>query len=234
VLRRITPPARCRAGSFIVEPMPTLNPRQIHGPDRVLTALDGALRALLAPARAKRTLPEVADGPLTDAERRESAALMRVNHAGEIAAQALYQGQALVARNPRLREELLAAGREETEHLAWTESRLDELGSRTSLLDPLWYAGSFAIGMLAGLSGDRTSLGFVEETERQVERHLDGHLDRLPPNDARSRVIIEQMREDEIAHGRRARDLGAQVLPIPVRRVMQATARIMTRSAYWI
>lgn len=159
---------------------------------------------------------------------------MRVNHAGEVAAQALYHGQALVARNPRVREELLAAGREETDHLAWTQTRLAELGSRPSLLDPLWYAGSFAIGVAAGLAGDRTSLGFIEETERQVEGHLDTHLEQLPETDARSRAIVEQMRSDEIAHGRKANELGAAALPLPVRRLMRATARVMTRSAYWI
>jgi ubiquinone biosynthesis monooxygenase Coq7 len=157
-----------------------------------------------------------------------------VNHAGEIAAQALYQGQALVARNPRVRDALLSAGREETDHLAWTQQRLTELHSRPSLLDPLWYAGSFAIGVAAGLAGDRASLGFIEETERQVEGHLDGHLEQLPPNDTRSRAIVEQMRTDEIAHGRKAHELGASELPLPVRKLMHLTSRVMTRSAYWI
>lgn len=215
--------------------MPLANPRRYDATDRLLTAADSALRALFAPARATQPVPGpeagAEDPPLTDAQRREAASLMRVNHAGEIAAQALYQGQALVARNPRVREELLAAGREETEHLAWTETRLAELGARASLLDPLWYAGSFAIGMLAGFAGDRTSLGFIEETERQVESHLEGHLDRLPANDARSRAILERMREDESRHGRRANELGAQALPLPVRRLMQATARVMTSTA---
>jgi ubiquinone biosynthesis monooxygenase Coq7 len=223
---------------------PAANPRSFDPLDRLLTAADTALRSVLAPARAARPLPEPPPGaplagageaaPLTAAEEREVAGLMRVNHAGEIAAQALYQGQALVARNPRVRAELLAAGREETDHLAWTQTRLRELGSRTSLLDPLWYAGSFAIGVAAGLAGDRTSLGFIEETERQVERHLDGHLDRLPPGDARSRAILEQMRADEIEHGHRAAELGAAALPLPIRKLMQLSARVMTRSAFWI
>lgn len=214
------------------------NPRTFDGIDRLLTAADSALRALFAPARTSRPVPGPQAGaeaaPLTDEQRRDVAGLMRVNHAGEIAAQALYQGQALVTRNPLLRRELLEAARAETDHLAWTETRLRELESRPSLLDPLWYAGSFAIGMAAGLSGDRTGLGFVEETERQVERHLDGHIERLPPTDTRSRAILEQMREDEVGHGRRANELGAVSLPLPVRRLMQATARVMTRTAYWI
>jgi ubiquinone biosynthesis monooxygenase Coq7 len=223
---------------------PAADPRSFDPLDRLLTAADTALRSVLAPARAARPLPEPPPGgappaagaaaPLTAAEEREVAGLMRVNHAGEIAAQALYQGQALVARNPRVRAELLAAGREETDHLAWTETRLRELGSRTSLLDPFWYAGSFAIGVAAGLAGDRTSLGFIEETERQVERHLGGHLDRLPPGDARSRAILEQMRADEIEHGPRAAELGAVALPPPIRKLMQMCARVMTRSAFWI
>ena len=156
---------------------------------------------------------------------------MRVNHAGEIAAQGLYHGQALVARDPQVRDLLLASGREETDHLAWCETRLAELGDRPSRLDPLWYAGSFAIGVVAGLVGDRTSLGFVAETERQGERHLDGHLDRLPAEDARSRAIVRQMRDDEIEHGEQARDAGGIELPTPVKQLMQATARVMTSTA---
>ena len=220
--------------------MPKLHSRKYDGLDRLLTAADGALRALFAPARASRPtpLPPVIAGAvsvgLSDQQRREAAGLMRVNHAGEIAAQALYQGQALVARNPRVHQALIEAGREETDHLAWTQQRLAELGARRSLLDPLWYGGSFAIGVLAGLAGDRTSLGFIEETERQVEGHLDSHLERLPKEDARSRAIVEQMRSDEIAHGRRANELGASPLPMPVRQLMQATSRVMTRSAYWV
>ncbi|RYD83635.1 MAG: 2-polyprenyl-3-methyl-6-methoxy-1,4-benzoquinone monooxygenase [Sphingomonadales bacterium] len=209
-----------------------------------MTAADITLRALFAPARAARPLPEPeiappAVVPQTDVAvqndaRRQAAALMRVNHAGEIAAQGLYQGQALVARNPKVRAALLEAGREETDHLAWTQQRLRELGSRTSLLDPLWYAGSFAIGVAAGLAGDRVSLGFIAETERQVEQHLEGHLDRLPTSDLRSRAIVEQMRSDEATHGRNALELGGDSLPMPIRRLMKATASVMTRTARWL
>jgi ubiquinone biosynthesis monooxygenase Coq7 len=159
---------------------------------------------------------------------------MRVNHAGEIAAQALYHGQALVARSAATRDLLLNAAREETDHLAWCETRLKELDSRPSVLNPLWYAGSFAIGAMAALLGDRTSLGFVVETERQVEGHLDEHLARLPPDDLRSRAILETMRNDEIAHGMTAKAAGAAELPTPVRMLMRGTARVMTSAAYWI
>lgn len=211
--------------------------------ERLLGAADRALRSLFAPAHASRPTPGgvTTTGPapaqtqaLSAAERRTAAALMRVNHAGEIAAQALYHGQAFAARSGQTRELLLAAAREESDHLAWCETRLAELKSRPSLLDPLWYVGSFAIGALAALCGDRRSLGFVVETERQVERHLDDHLQRLPAADARSRAILQTMREDEIAHGTRARQAGGVELPQPVRTVMRQTARIMTRTAYFI
>jgi ubiquinone biosynthesis monooxygenase Coq7 len=171
---------------------------------------------------------------MSDAERRESAALMRVNHAGEIAAQALYHGQALASRSAATRDLLLKAAREETDHLAWCESRLKELDSRPSLLNPLWYGGSFAIGALAALAGDRTSLGFVVETERQVEGHLDEHLSRLPSADSRSRAILNVMRSDEIGHGAAARAAGGSELPGPVRMLMRNVARVMTATAYWI
>jgi len=159
---------------------------------------------------------------------------MRVNHAGEIAAQALYHGQALVARSQATRELLLKAAREESDHLAWCETRLRELDSRPSLLNPLWYAGSFAIGALAALMGDRTSLGFVVETERQVEGHLDEHLGRLPAGDSRSRAILQTMRTDEMAHGASARASGATQLPSAVGALMRRTARVLTSTAYWI
>jgi 3-demethoxyubiquinol 3-hydroxylase len=171
---------------------------------------------------------------LAEAARRTSAALMRVNHAGEIAAQALYHGQALVARTAATRELLLKSAREETDHLAWCETRLKELESGPSLLNPLWYAGSFAIGALTGLLGDRASLGFVVETERQVEGHLDEHLARLPADDTRSRAVLEAMRTDEIAHGTAAKAAGGAELPSPVRALMRSTARIMTGTAYWV
>lgn len=159
---------------------------------------------------------------------------MRINHAGEIAAQGLYHGQAMVARNPAIRALLEQAGREEADHLAWCETRLSELKDRPSRLDPVWYAGSFAIGVAAGLASDRVSLGFVAETERQVEQHLASHLEQLPAEDARSRAILEQMQKDEQAHGELARKSGGATLPVPVQKLMRATARVMTTTARWI
>jgi ubiquinone biosynthesis monooxygenase Coq7 len=205
--------------------------------DACIAAADRALRALGAPARASRPVPgepDMAKMKLSADDRRRSAGLMRVNHAGEIAAQALYHGQAFAAEKAATRDMLLRAAREEADHLAWCATRLRELESRPSLLDPLWYAGSFAIGALAGLLGDRLSLGFVVETERQVEGHLDGHLGALPPDDARSRAIVDAMRADEIAHGASAKAAGGIDLPPPVRALMRATARIMTGTAYWL
>ncbi len=189
-----------------------------------------------APAYTETSQGAVANAgvALSEAERRESAALMRVNHAGEVAAQALYHGQALVSRSTPTRNMLLKAAREEADHLAWCETRLKELGSRPSLLNPLWYCGSFAIGALAAAIGDRTSLGFVVETERQVEGHLDEHLERLPSGDTRSRAILNVMRMDEIGHGAAAKTAGAAELPAPVRVLMRHAARVMTTAAYWI
>ena len=205
--------------------------------DTAIAALDRALRSVFAPARASRPVPGVCEqraAGLTAAQQRESAALMRINHSGELAAQALYHGQALAARSAATRALLLEAARAESDHLAWCETRLKELGARPSLLAPVWYAGSFAIGALAALAGDRASLGFVVETERQVERHLDGHLGRLPVGDARSRAILETMRTEEIAHGATAAAAGGARLPALVRSLMRQTARIMTRTAYWV
>jgi 3-demethoxyubiquinol 3-hydroxylase len=199
--------------------------------DRLIGAADRALRALFTPAPASRPVPGPPPAALEEPQRREVAALMRINHAGEIAAQGLYHGQALAARDPQVRRMLLDAGQEETDHLAWCEARLAELGDRTSRLDPLWYAGSFAIGLLAGVVSDRASLGFVSETERQVENHLDGHLDRLPAADARSRAILTQMRDDEVQHGQQARDAGGIELPWPVKSLMKLTGRVMTTTA---
>lgn len=189
---------------------------------------------MLAPARASRPVPGEAGEPLADADRRLAAGLMRVNHAGEVAAQGLYHGQALVARDPGTRSLLEQAAREETDHLAWCEQRLRELNDRRSLLHPLWYAGSFAIGVAAGLASDRVSLGFVAETEKQVERHLDQHLRRLPETDARGRAILERMRADEIGHGELARQAGGRELPLPVRSAMQLASRVMTGTAKWL
>lgn len=203
--------------------------------DALISTADKALRSVFAPAQASR--PSPARGPageLTEAQRRESGALMRVNHTGEVAAQALYHGQAFAARNENTRNMLLHAAREETDHLAWCENRLSELQSRPSLLNPLWYAGSFAIGALAATFGDRVSLGFVAETERQVEGHLNVHLARLPPEDLRSRAILEQMRTDEISHGAAARSAGGAELPAPIKVLMNHTSRVMTHTAYWI
>jgi len=159
---------------------------------------------------------------------------MRVNHSGEVAAQGLYHGQALTARRPEIRRQMLEAARDEGDHLAWCHDRLRELGSGPSVLNPLWYAGSLAIGALAGAAGDRISLGFVAETERQVEGHLEDHLSRLPQDDERSRAILDQMKTDEIAHADAATDAGGMDLPMPVRRLMRLTAGVMTRTAYWI
>jgi ubiquinone biosynthesis monooxygenase Coq7 len=208
-----------------------------HPLDPFIAAADRALRAIFAPARASRPVPDPSPElkpQLSASERREAAALMRVNHAGEIAAQALYHGQAAAARSEVTRDMLLHAAREETDHLAWCETRLQELDSRPSLLNPLWYCGSFAIGAVAAMLGDRTSMGFVVETERQVEGHLDEHLARLPADDTRSRAILQVMRTDEIAHGTAAKAAGAAELPAPVRMLMRHTARIMTTAAYWI
>jgi ubiquinone biosynthesis monooxygenase Coq7 len=202
--------------------------------DQLVTGADRALRSMLAPARSSRPMPGPASADLPETHRRETAALMRVNHAGEIAAQGLYHGQALVARDPAVRAQLEAAAREETDHLAWCEQRLRELNDRPSLLDPLWYAGSFAIGCVAGLASDRVSLGFVAETERQVEAHLDAHLDRLAPEDERSRAVLTQMRNDEVAHGQAAKSAGGVDLPEPARALMRASAKVMTTTARWI
>jgi 3-demethoxyubiquinol 3-hydroxylase len=203
--------------------------------DDLLQAADNALRALFAPAAAHREAPELPDPvPLGESDRRHAAGLMRVNHAGEIAAQALYHGQALMARSTATREFLLHAAAEEGDHLAWCEGRLTELGARTSLLNPFWYAGSFAIGAAAAALSDRLSLGFVAETERQVEGHLAEHLERLPREDLRSRRILETMQRDEVAHAHAARSRGGGELPPLARAGMKMTSQLMTRLAYWI
>ena len=210
--------------------------RRLTPIDRFLSEFEHALRTSLASSAHSAQRPNPAAGTqesgLTEAERIEAGRLMRVNHAGEVAAQALYHAQALFARDPDVREFMLHAAREETDHLAWCEARLKELGARPSVLNPLWYAGSFGIGAVAALLGDKASLGFVAETERQVEGHLKSHLERLPPEDQRSRAIVEAMCHDEVGHGRQAESAGAANLPGPIRELMRRTARVMTHTAY--
>jgi ubiquinone biosynthesis monooxygenase Coq7 len=203
----------------------------------LILAADSALRTLWAEPRASRPTPQAdtAELVMSDAERREAAALMRVNHVGEVCAQALYTGQALACQNPALRAKLAEASREETDHLAWTRQRLNDLNDRPSLLNPLWYAGAFAIGYAAGkLGGDQVSLGFVVETERQVEAHLQSHMDRLPAADSASRAIVAQMKADEIAHAQMAQKAGAVELPGAVKALMQAAAKAMTTVAHQV
>jgi ubiquinone biosynthesis monooxygenase Coq7 len=204
--------------------------------DALIIEFDRGLRTLLGRPHAARAMPgEDSEGPELDAvEEREAAALMRVNHCGEICAQALYQGQALASNNAELRHALAQAAREEEDHLAWSEQRIAELGGQTSLLNPVWYAGSFCIGFAAGKLGDAWNLGFLKETEKQVERHLQGHLDRLSERDARTRVVIEAMQRDEAGHARTAETLGAKDLPKVLKAGMAAAAKVMTTTSYWI
>jgi 3-demethoxyubiquinol 3-hydroxylase len=201
-----------------------------------LHVTDGALRTLFAAPRARRTCPTVAGQTteLTAPDKALSGALMRVNHVGEVCAQAMYAAQALSTRDPALREHFLEASREEGDHLAWTHERLRELGARPSLLNPLWYAGAFGLGLLAGRLGDKVSLGFVVETERQVEAHLAGHLERLPAGDHESRAIVAQMKDDEARHARDAQGSGAAEMPKAVKALMQASARLMTTTAHYL
>jgi len=202
--------------------------------DRFLGAADSALRTLFAKQRAVRPCPIVPgdETHLAANERRHAAALMRVNHVGEVCAQALYQAQALATSDPELRGRMAHAAREEIDHLAWTSDRLVELGDRPSLLNPLWYGGAFLIGLAAGRLGDGVSLGFVVETERQVEEHLTAHIERLPASDTKSRAIVSQMRDDEARHGAMALEAGGLPLPFPVRRAMRAAADVMRAVAY--
>ena len=204
--------------------------------DRFLGAADSALKTLFAKPRAMRPCPVVPadETRLAANERRHAAALMRVNHVGEVCAQALYTAQALATRDPLLREHFEKAAAEETDHLAWTAERLAELGDRPSLLNPLWYAGAFGLGLLAGRLGDSISLGFVVETEKQVEAHLQSHLDRLPAGDHASRAIVVQMKEDEAQHAAQAQHAGAIELPAPAKAVMRAAAKVMTTTAHYI
>ena len=204
--------------------------------DSLLNAADSALRTLFSKPRAASVCPTLADQTtqLDPIESRSAASLMRVNHVGEVCAQALYTAQALTTRNPVLRAHFKRACIEETDHLAWTEQRLKELNSRTSLLNPLWYAGAFGLGLLAGRLGDAVSLGFVVETEVQVGAHLQSHLEKLPPGDHASRAIVAQMRDDELRHAQDAQDAGAMDLPAPVKELMRAAAKVMTTVAHHV
>ena len=205
--------------------------------DRLIIEFDTALRSVVGGANAQRPTPGSESGAniaLDSEQRKHAAGLMRVNHVGEVCAQALYQSQKLVARNSEIKEMLDRSGQEELDHLAWCETRLKELGSHTSYLNPFWYAGSFAIGLAAGLAGDKWSLGFVAETEKQVENHLESHLKKLPEEDDRSRAIVDQMRLDEIEHGQAAVHAGGVALPEPIQKIMQAMSEVMTTAAYKI
>jgi ubiquinone biosynthesis monooxygenase Coq7 len=206
----------------------------IPGIDRLIIGFDRALRTLCGPALSLRPVPgeNLPNLELSAAEKRHAAALMRVNHSGEVCAQALYQGQALTARDDTVRKTLERAAAEETEHLAWTAQRIDELGGRVSVLNPFFYTGSFAIGALSGLLGDKWNMGFLAETERQVEGHLNGHLEQLPAQDEKSRAIVAQMKEDEARHADTALARGAAELPGPVKQAMRIFSRLMTLSTY--
>jgi ubiquinone biosynthesis monooxygenase Coq7 len=201
--------------------------------ERAILQFDRALRTVFAPARSVRPMPgsDLPDAALDDTERHRAAKLMRVDHCGEICAQALYQGQALTSRDQAIRAALAQAANEEIEHLAWTEQRIAELGGRKSLLNPVWYGASLAIGILAGCFGDRWNLGFLAETERQVEAHLDRHLQSLPPEDRKSRAIVDQMKRDEAGHAETAARLGARELPPPLKLAMKLASKVMTGTA---
>jgi len=201
--------------------------------DTLIGHVDKALNNIFCPQQAQRAYPaaNATDDTLNHVEKKQAAGLMRVNHAGEMAAQALYHGQSLLARDASLKDKLQGASMEEADHLNWCRTRLDELGEKPSVFDPLWYAGSFVIGVTAGAVGDRWNLGFLAETEHQVVRHLDGHLQALPQADTRSRAIVEQMKEDELGHAHLAEDLGAAPLPKPIKAAMQLTSKVMTSLA---
>ncbi|MGB9092774.1 MAG: 2-polyprenyl-3-methyl-6-methoxy-1,4-benzoquinone monooxygenase [Gallionella sp.] len=204
--------------------------------DRLIIEFDKGLRTLFSEAHSLRAHPDATlpEADMDEAEKKNAAALMRVNHSGEICAQALYQGQALTARDPDVQQKLQQAAQEETEHLAWTAKRVHELGGHLSVLNPLWYTGSLAIGAMAGLLGDRWNLGFLAETERQVGDHLQSHLDRLPPHDEKSRAIVAQMYTDETGHADMARSLGGADLPQPVQLAMKLNGKVMTGTSYWV
>lgn len=214
-----------------------MNQRAYSALDRVVVNLDQAVRAVFGrPQVTERPDPAAGlpEPDLSDAERRHIARLMRINHTGEVCAQGLYQGQALTARLPEVRAKMERSAQEENDHLAWCENRIDALGDHKSLLNPLWYAGSFAIGAAAGLAGDRWSLGFVVETERQVESHLDHHLEQVPDHDAKDRAVLEQMKADEVHHAEVARAAGGADLPAPIRWGMRLASKVMTGTVYWV
>ena len=204
--------------------------------DALIIELDKGIRTVFGVAHALRPDPAagIPEAELGERDRRHAAALMRVNHCGEVCAQALYQGQALASRNTKIKSTLAKAAGEEADHLAWSAKRVSELGGRTSALNPLWYAGSLAIGYIAGRLGDPWNLGFLAETERQVGEHLQGHLERLNPADARTRAVIETMQREELGHARTAQVLGARDLPDPVKVAMRCVARAMTTTSYWV
>lgn len=214
--------------------------KRISASDNLINEFDRALRAIFGVTPMRRDVPRPSIEQateivaLTDSEKKHAAGLMRVNHVGEVCAQALYQAQKLTSRSDLVRDKLEHAAFEEEDHLAWCAKRLAELDSRPSLLNPIWFAGSFAIGTIAGVAGDRWSLGFVAETERQVEKHLDGHLNELPPKDYKSRAIVEQMRTDEIAHGLMALEQGGAELPDFIKKMMAVVSKVMTKTAYKI
>jgi len=204
--------------------------------DRLIVEFDKGLRSLFSQAHSARAYPDanVPEVPLDEAEKKRAAALMRVNHSGEICAQALYQGQALTARDPAVQQTLQQAAQEETEHLAWTARRVHELGGHLSVLNPIWYTGSLAIGAMAGLLGDKWNLGFLAETERQVGQHLQSHLEQLPQQDEKSRAIVSQMHIDEVGHADMAASLGGADLPPPVKLAMKLNGKVMTGTSYWV
>lgn len=204
--------------------------------DKLIIGIDKLLRLGAGVSVSSRSNPanSFQENELSDQERRHSAGLMRINHVGEICAQALYDSQAQFAKNESVKQQLRHAAKEEEDHLAWTAERLKDLGARPSLLNPLWYAGSYAIGTVAARLGDAQSLGFVVETERQVEAHLAGHMEKLPPQDLKSRAIVRQMHVDEIAHGQKAQALGAAEMPLPAKMLMRAMAKVMTATAYYL
>ena len=204
--------------------------------DKLITTFDTGLRTVFAPANAGRQRPDmqIEESPLTEAQKKQAAALMRINHVGEVCAQALYSGQALTSRNPQIVQSLQHAANEETDHLAWCESRINELGGRKSWLNPVWYVGSFTLGAAAGALDDKWNLGFLAETERQVSNHLQSHLNKLTDADIKTRTIISQMQQDETAHAEEAKELGASDLPEPIKAGMKVASKIMTSTAYYV